>query len=84
MAIVALLLLGFEVLGAAWGWVLAIILTLFLALYFLEKRLFPVTDAFDRGEPLNTERVKIKLGVWYDGSRREKHDRSDFRRCKKS
>jgi O-antigen/teichoic acid export membrane protein len=41
-AIVALLLLGFGVLGAAWSWVLAIMLTPFLALYFLDKKLFPV------------------------------------------
>ncbi|NQE45988.1 hypothetical protein C5S31_08200 [ANME-1 cluster archaeon GoMg2] len=42
VAIVSLLLLGFGVLGAAWGWVLAIIGMPFLALYFLEKKLFPV------------------------------------------
>jgi len=42
VAIVTLLLLGFGVLGAAWGWVLAIIGMPFLALYFLEKKLFPV------------------------------------------
>lgn len=41
-AIVALLVLGFGVLGAAWGWVLAIIAMPFLAFYFLEKRVFPV------------------------------------------
>ena len=41
-AIVILLLLGFGVLGAAWGWVLAIIAMSFLAFYFLEKNVFPV------------------------------------------
>ena len=41
-AIVLLLLLGFGVIGAAWGWILAIILMPFLAFYFLEKRVFPV------------------------------------------
>ena len=41
-AIVILLALGFGVLGAAWGWVLAIILMPFLAFYFLEKRVFPI------------------------------------------
>ena len=41
-AIVILLLLGFGVVGAAWGWVLAIMLTPFLAFYFLEKKVFPV------------------------------------------
>ncbi len=42
VAIVTLLVLGFGVLGAAWGWVLAIVLTPFLAIYFLEKIVFPV------------------------------------------
>ena len=41
-AIVILLLLGFGVVGATWGWVLAIMLTPFLAFYFLEKKVFPV------------------------------------------
>jgi len=41
-AIVVLLLLGFGVLGAAWGWVLAIIAMPFLAFYFLEKKIFPI------------------------------------------
>ena len=45
VAIVSLLLLGFGVSGATWGWVLAIILTPFLALYFLEKKLFHVFDS---------------------------------------
>ena len=37
-AIVVLLLLGFGVLGAAWGWVLAIIAMAFMAFYFVEKK----------------------------------------------
>ena len=41
-AIVVLLLLGFGVLGAACGWVLAIIAMSFLAFYFLEKKVFPI------------------------------------------
>jgi stage V sporulation protein B len=41
-AIVVLLLLGFGTLGAAWGWVLAIIAMSFLAFYFLEKNVFPI------------------------------------------
>jgi len=45
LAIVALLVLGFGVMGAAWGWVLAIVLTPFLAFYFLEKRVFPIFNA---------------------------------------
>jgi O-antigen/teichoic acid export membrane protein len=42
VAIVLLLLLGFGVLGAAWGWVLAIVLMPLLAFYFLEKKVFSV------------------------------------------
>jgi len=42
MSIVVLLLLGFGALSAAWGWVLAIIVMPFLALYFLEKMVFPI------------------------------------------
>ena len=41
-AIVVLLLFGFGVLGAAWGWVIAIIVMPFLAFYFLEKKVFPI------------------------------------------
>ena len=55
VAIVTLLLLGFEVLGAAWGWVLAIILTPFLALYFLEKKLFPVFKSKIKSIPVEKE-----------------------------
>ena len=42
IAIVILLFLGFGVLGAACGWVLAIVSMPFLAFYFLEKKVFPV------------------------------------------
>ena len=42
LAIVVFLLLGFDVIGAAWGWVLAIIVMPFLAFYFLEKKVFPI------------------------------------------
>lgn len=41
-AIVVLLLLGLGVLGAAWGWVLAIIVMPFIAFYFVEKKVFPI------------------------------------------
>jgi hypothetical protein len=34
--------LGLGVVGAAWGWVLAIIVMPFLAFYFLEKKVFPI------------------------------------------
>ena len=42
IAIVIFLVLGYGVLGAAVGWVLAIIGTAFLAFYFLEKKVFPI------------------------------------------
>ena len=41
-AIVILVTLGFGVIGAAWGWVLAIVLMPFVAFYFLEKKVFPI------------------------------------------
>ena len=55
VAIVSLLLLGFGVLGAAWGWVLAIIATPFLAFYFLEKKLFPVFKSKIKSIPVEKE-----------------------------
>lgn len=54
-AIVTLLLLGFGVLGAAWGWVLAIILTPFLAFYFLDKKLFPIFRSKIKSIPVEKE-----------------------------
>jgi len=42
IAMVAFLVLGFGVTGVALGWVLAIVLMPFLALYFLEKKVFPI------------------------------------------
>jgi len=44
IAIVALLTSGFEVVGAAWGWVLAVIGMPFLAFYFLQKKVFPILN----------------------------------------
>ena len=55
VAIVTLLLLGFEVLGAAWGWTLAIILTPFLAFYFLDKKLFPILKSKIKSIPVEKE-----------------------------
>jgi Na+-driven multidrug efflux pump len=40
--VLLLLLLGLGVLGAAWGWVLAIIVMSFIAFYFLEKKVFTI------------------------------------------
>lgn len=42
--IILLLYYGFGVLGVALGWILAIIVMPFLALYFLERRVFPIFD----------------------------------------
>jgi len=42
IAIVALLASGFEVIGAAWGWILAVIGMPLLAFYFLQKKVFPI------------------------------------------
>ena len=42
VGIVTLVALGFGVVGAAWGWVLTIILMPLLAFYFLEKKVFPI------------------------------------------
>lgn len=42
VAIVSLLFLGFGVIGAAWGWVLAVILMPFLAFYYFEKKIYPI------------------------------------------
>ena len=55
VAIVALLALGFGVIGAAWGWAIAIILTPFLALYYLEKKLFPVFRSKIKSIPVEKE-----------------------------
>ena len=52
--IVILVALGFGVLGAACGWVLAIILMPFLAFYFLEKKVFPVFNT--KIKAISTER----------------------------
>ncbi len=43
-AIIILLALGLGVLGATWGWVLAIIVMSFISFYFLEKKVFPIFE----------------------------------------
>ncbi|MBN1762684.1 MAG: flippase [Methanomicrobia archaeon] len=55
VAIVALLVLGFGVLGAAWGWALAIIAMPFLGFYFLEKKVFPVLNTPIKATSLERE-----------------------------
>jgi len=53
--IVTLVALGFGVSGAAWGWALAVILTPFLAFYFLEKKVFPVFNTKIKAIPVEKE-----------------------------
>ena len=55
IAIVAFLALGFQVVGAAWGWVLAVIGMPFLAFYFLEKRVFPIWKSKIKAIPMERE-----------------------------
>jgi O-antigen/teichoic acid export membrane protein len=52
--IVALVALGFGVIGAAWGWAVAIILMPFLAFYFLQKKVFPIFNS--RIKAISTDR----------------------------
>jgi len=55
IAIVTFVALGYGVVGAAWGWVLAIILTPFLAFYFLEKKVFPIFNTKIKAIPTDRE-----------------------------
>jgi len=55
LSIVTLVTLGFGVSGVAWGWVLAVILTPFLAFYFLEKKVFPVFNTKIKAIPMEKE-----------------------------
>jgi O-antigen/teichoic acid export membrane protein len=55
IAIVALLALGFGVIGAAWGWVLAVIGMPFLAFFFLEKKVFPLFSSKVKAIPMERE-----------------------------
>ena len=65
VAIVLLLLLGYGVTGAAWGWVLAIILMPFLAFYFLEKRVFPVFKV--KAVPMGRELFSFSFPLIFAG-----------------
>lgn len=53
--IVILVALGFGVLGAAWGWVIGIIVMPFLAFYFLERKIFPVFNTKVKAVPMEKE-----------------------------
>jgi len=54
-AIVTLLSLSFGLIGAAWGWCIAIMITPFLAFYFLEKRVFPILKTKTKSDPMGKE-----------------------------
>jgi len=55
IVIVVLLTSGFEVIGAAWGWVLAVIGMPFLAFYFLQKKVFPIFNTKTKAIPMKGE-----------------------------
>ena len=55
IAIVALLTSGFGVIGAAWGWVLAVMGMPFLAFYFLQKKVFPIFNTKTKAIPMKGE-----------------------------
>lgn len=55
VAIVAFLTLGFGAIGAAWGWVLAVIGMPLLAFYFLQKKVFPVFNTKTKAIPMKRE-----------------------------
>ena len=62
LAVILLLLyLGFGVLGAIWGWALAIIVMSFLAFYFLEKRVFPVFNTEVKAVSIRKELFSFSL-----------------------
>ena len=53
--IVTLVALGFGVIGAAWGWVLAIVLMPFVAFYFLQTKVFPIFYSKIKAIPVERE-----------------------------
>lgn len=55
IAIVILLSLGFGLIGAAWGWCIAVMGTPFLAFYFLEKKVFPFFKTRTKPESMGKE-----------------------------
>ena len=67
VAITVLILLGFGVTGAAWGWVLAIVLMPFLALYFLERKVFSVLSPEVRAVPMGRELFSFSLPLIFAG-----------------
>ena len=66
-AIVVLLLLGLGVVGAAWGWVLAIIVMPFIAFYFLEKKVFPIFKTKVKAVSVDRELFSFSLPLLFAG-----------------
>ncbi len=67
IAIVSLLVLGYGVIGAAVGWVLAIIGTAFLAFYFLEKKVFPILHSKVKAISMNKELFLFSFPLIFAG-----------------
>ena len=63
--IVILLALGFGVLGAAWGWVITLITTSFLAFYFLEKKVFPIFRTGVKAVSVDKELLSFSLPLLF-------------------
>jgi len=67
VAIVSLLLLGFGVLGAACGWVLAVIGMPLLAFYFVEKNVFSIISTKVKAIPMEKELLSFSLPLIFAG-----------------
>jgi len=66
-AIIILLLLGLGVVGAAWGWVIAIMVMPFIAFYFLEKRVFPVFNTKVKAVSVDKELFAFSFPLLFAG-----------------
>lgn len=58
-AIVVFLVLGFGVIGAAWGWIVAVIGMPFLAFYFLERKVFSIFDSKVKAASMERELISF-------------------------
>lgn len=65
VAIVILLVLGFGVLGVAWGWVLAIFVMPFIAFYLLERKVFPIFKTKIKASPMGKELFSFSLPLLF-------------------
>jgi len=67
IAIVTFVALGYGVIGAAWGWALAIILMPFVAFYFLEKKVFPIFNTKIKAIPMEKELFSFSWPLIFTG-----------------